>query len=100
MFLRKIVPGSTDDSYGIEVARLAGVPSEVINRARQILADVEAKTRAAQMTDINADDSPSPMDIDDCMNDAVLDDIRAVDLNSMSPIEALNLLHSLQQRLR
>src|SRR5699024_8333590 len=43
IFLRKIVPGATDDSYGIEVAKLAGIPNAVISRAREILAELEAQ---------------------------------------------------------
>jgi DNA mismatch repair protein MutS len=100
IFLRKIVPGSTDDSYGIEVAKLAGIPAEVIARARQILAEVEAKSRAAELSGGAPDDGPSAMDIDDCINGGVIDDIRAADLNSMSPLEALNLLSDLQKRLK
>jgi len=103
IFLRKIVPGSTDDSYGIEVAKLAGVPGEVIKRAKEILAEVEAKARLAdaselpELPDAGADDE---MNIGSIINDAILDDIRAADLNNMSPFEAMNLLFDLQRRLK
>ena len=103
LFLRKIVPGSTDDSYGIEVAKLAGIPSEVIKRAKEILAEVEAKARIADASVVHTgeeDDGPEQMDIGGYITDAVLDDIRAADLNNMSPVEALNLLYDLQKRLK
>ena len=101
VFLRKIVPGSTDDSYGIEVAKLAGIPSEVIKRAREVLADVEARSRAANVlgaTEKQEDDTL--ITLDDCINEKIIDDIRAADVNNMSPFEALNLLYELQKRLK
>ena len=103
LFLRKIVPGSTDDSYGIEVAKLAGIPSEVIKRAKEILAEVEAKAKIADASVVDTaeeDDGPEQMDIGGYITDAVLDDIRAADLNNMSPVEAMNLLYDLQKRLK
>ncbi len=100
IFLRKIVPGSTDDSYGIEVAKLAGIPNEVIKRAKEILVGVEAKAKAmnfVEVPDIPEDDTVT---LDDCINDGVIDDIRAADINNMSPRDAMNLLFELQQRLK
>ncbi|MCQ2353844.1 MAG: DNA mismatch repair protein MutS [Clostridia bacterium] len=99
IFLRKIVPGSTDDSYGIEVAKLAGIPNEVIKRAREVLAEVEAKSRAVTASDVIVTDDDT-ISLDDCINGQVIDDIRAADLNNMSPFEALSLLNDLQQRLK
>ena len=100
IFLRKIVPGFTDDSYGIEVAKLAGLPADVISRAREILAGVEAKSRAIRDEERVCEDMPVAIDIDDCINDGVIDDIRAADLNNMSPFDAMNLLYELQKRLK
>jgi DNA mismatch repair protein MutS len=99
IFLRKIVRGGTDDSYGIEVAKLAGVPSEVVKRAKQILADIEGKaprreakavSRAAEPQDIFASIMASK-DTD------AADKIRAVDINTITPIEAMNLLFELKK---
>lgn len=101
IFLRKIIPGFTDDSYGIEVAKLAGLPNDVIVRAREILAGVEAKSRAISESDApEKPDEPAAINIDDCINDGVIDDIRAADLNNMSPFDAMNLLFELQKRLK
>ncbi len=103
IFLRKIVRGSTDDSYGIEVAKLAGLPSEVIKRAKEVLAEVEARARVA--ADADASKLPEPDDggiisIEDCMREQVIDDLKAVDVNTLSPIEAMNFLFELQKKLK
>lgn len=103
IFLRKIVRGSTDDSYGIEVAKLAGLPNEVIKRAREVLADVEARARLAAASDESAvrDHADKELiSIDDCLHDQVLDDLRAVDINTLSPIEAINFLFELQKKAK
>ena len=99
VFLRKIVPGGTDDSYGIEVAKLAGIPNEVITRAKVILAETEARARAMNADDLVIDEDIA-LNIDDCIEDSVIDDIRAADLNNMSPFEAMALLHELQKKLK
>ena len=98
VFLRKIVPGGTDDSYGIEVAKLAGIPNEVISRAKVILAETEARARAMNDKEVEIDDIE--ITLDDCINDSVIDDIRAADLNNMSPFEAMSLLNELQKKLK
>ncbi len=99
-FLRKIVRGGTDDSYGIEVAKLAGVPAEVIRRAREILAEIESETPAPRQ---NTKTAEEPHDLFAVMandkNAEVADKLRAADLNTMTPIEAMNLLYSLKHTL-
>jgi DNA mismatch repair protein MutS len=100
VFLRKIVPGGTDDSYGIEVAKLAGIPNEVIARAKVILAETEARARAMKDNVVEISDDDIAITLDDCINDSVIDDIRAADLNNMSPFEAMALLNELQKKLK
>jgi hypothetical protein len=85
------VPGGTDDSYGIEVAKLAGIPNEVIARAKVILAETEARARAMKDNVVEISDDDIAITLDDCINDSVIDDIRAADLNNMSPFEAMAL---------
>ncbi len=102
-FLRKIVRGSTDDSYGIEVAKLAGLPNEVIKRAREVLASVEATSRAVSTS--TAEKAPAPTDdslitLDDCINDQVIADLKAADLNTLSPFECMSFLFDLKKRLQ
>ena len=100
-FLRKIVRGSTDDSYGIEVAKLAGIPNEVIRRAKEVLASVEKTARAISTSDIEAPTKDeSLITIDDFVNDQVIEELRAVDINTLSPYEAMSFLFDLKKRLK
>jgi len=100
IFLRKIVRGGTDDSYGIEVAKLAGVPAEVVRRAREILADIENGDPTKRGTESYV--APAePIDILSGImaskdKDAA-DKIRATDINTITPIEAMNLLFELKK---
>jgi DNA mismatch repair protein MutS len=104
VWLRKIMPGGTDRSYGIEVARLAGLPIEVIDRAAEILADLErngkdsnlpgkdrkvsAKTQKMQLTLFEAEQHP------------VIGELEKLDIATLSPIEALVKLDELQRRVK
>ncbi len=103
-FLRKIVRGSTDDSYGIEVAKLAGIPNEVIKRAREVLTEVEAASKAVK--NAVAKDKPaeekddSVISIEDMINSQVIEELRGTDINTLSPYEAMSLLYSLQKKLK
>ena len=101
-FLRKIVRGSTDDSYGIEVAKLAGLPGEVIKRAREVLSSVESTARAvsaAQKQDAPPEDD-GLITMDDCINEQVINELKAVDLNTLSPFECMSFLFDLKKRLQ
>ena len=102
-FLRKIVRGSTDDSYGIEVAKLAGLPNEVIKRAKEVLASVEATARALQSTpaeEITPTEQNDNISFEDCIREQVVDELKKIDLNTLSPYEAMTLLFDLQKRLK
>lgn len=99
-FLRKIVRGGTDDSYGIEVAKLAGVPSDVVKRAREILSEIESdKPRVV----IERQAEPQGFDlfsgIEASKDSEVADRLREADINTMTPIEAMNLLFELKKLL-
>ena len=100
-FLRKIVRGGTDDSYGIEVAKLAGVPSEVVKRAREILADIESGTARVV---IKKEKEEPAFDIFSSVaaskDSEVADKLRSVDLNTLTPIEAMNMLFELKAILK
>ena len=96
IFLRKIVPGSADDSYGIEVAKLAGVPDAVIKKAKQYLAELEAgKDDAPRAAAAPADDQVSLLDV---AGSALAEELAAIDLNTVTPLEALNLLYELKKK--
>jgi DNA mismatch repair protein MutS len=99
-FLRKIVRGGTDDSYGIEVAKLAGVPNEVVNRAREILKELEAGGIVKPCERERAESAPDLFSQIVMSKDGeVADKIRQADINTMTPIEALNLIYDLKKLL-
>ena len=91
-FLRKIVKGGTDDSFGIEVALLAGLPHEVIDRAKEVLCMVESGSGAP------ADENIRPSEHEQ-VSDSVKNEIMAIDVSTLTPIEALNELYKLQKKV-
>ena len=94
IFLRKIIPGGADDSYGIEVAKLAGVPNSIIQRAKQILAELESgKEEAVRPAAPQGDAQLSLMA---AVESPVTERLRELDLNTLTPIEAMNLLYELK----
>ena len=97
-FLRRIVPGGADDSYGIEVAKLAGVPNTIINRAKEILADLESGKAETiiEKVNVNEDTQLSLMGV---ASSPVIDKLKSVDLNTLTPIEAMNLLYELKNMI-
>ncbi len=102
IFLRKIVRGGTDDSYGIEVAKLAGVPSEVVKRAREILRDIESDNGRIAVVEEAREKGESDLfaGFISSVNDDVAAKIREIDINTMTPIEAMNLLFELKKMLK
>lgn len=98
-FLRKIVKGSTDDSYGIEVAKLAGLPNDVIKRAKEVLKSVERTAKALSESQVDDEKDESLITFDDCVNEQVIEELKAVDLNTLSPYEAMSFLFDLKKRL-
>ena len=100
-FLRKIVRGGTDDSYGIEVAKLAGVPTEVVKRAREILKDIESGARPAAVSSAKRKDDTYDLlsGISASKEAETADKLRSIDINTLTPIEALNTLYELKRLL-
>jgi DNA mismatch repair protein MutS len=94
VFLHRIIPGGADKSYGIHVAELAGLPRPVINRAQEILAQLEADSRQMHAADPTL---PRQLAFFPETN-PLLDEIRKLDLSSLTPLEALNKLYEWQQR--
>ena len=99
VFLRKIVRGAADDSYGIEVAKLAGLPDAVIGKAKGYLKELERGgiAPAASVGKAAADEQIS---LGDVGTDEVREQLLALDLNTITPLEALNLLYTLQKKAR
>ena len=100
IFLRKIVRGGADQSYGIEVARLAGVPDSVTRRARAILEELESGTSAAPAPmQTRQEPEQEQIGLVDLAGAEIAERLRALDLNTLTPIEAMNLLYELKRRL-
>ncbi|HEY2293199.1 MAG TPA: DNA mismatch repair protein MutS [Thermoanaerobaculia bacterium] len=108
VFLRRVVPGSADKSYGLHVARLAGLPPAVIDRAGEILANLESqeydptgKPRLARGSAPNAPEpgEPAQLTLFAPPEQIVASVLRDVDVNQLTPLAALNLVHSLKSRL-
>ena len=98
IFLRKIVPGATDDSYGVEVAKLAGLPNSVITRARQILAELEDEGAPAP-THVKTSESDNQMSMMDLRYQQVCSALEAISVETLTPIEAMNELYKLKMML-
>jgi DNA mismatch repair protein MutS len=101
VFLRKVEPGAADRSYGIEVAKLAGLPVEVIERAREVLAEHESAERrlTRELASDPLLDSPLQLTMFTPATQRVADRLREAELDRLTPLDALNLLHQLKQQL-
>ena len=100
IFLRKVVPGAADKSYGIQVAKLAGIPQSVIDRARQILKTLERKERDVVEETRGAGAPRAPqLSLFDTRERDVADAIRALQPETMTPLQALNELEKLKSKL-
>jgi len=98
IFLRKIVPGATDDSYGIEVAKLAGIPNVVIARAREILAELEQESHTAPAP--AAEEEPQDqLSMLDLTGQRIIAALSAITVETLTPIEAMNELYKLRKLL-
>jgi DNA mismatch repair protein MutS len=96
-FLRRIIRGGADDSYGIEVAKLAGIPMQVVNRAKEILQQLEAgqpvETRRKNIK--MQQPELAQLAMSDPKADSIIGKLRSIDANTLSPIEAMNILFEL-----
>ena len=116
VFLRKIVKGGADKSYGIQVAKLAGVPDLVINRAKEIVEELSEGDITTRVSEIATKDKVSrkkpkvkkydEVDIaqmslfDTVKDDDVLEELKSLDVGNMTPIDALNTIYRLQNKLK
>jgi len=98
VFLHNIEPGAASKSYGIEVARLAGLPAAVIERAKRVLKQHEKQERQS----VQVETTPEPMQLTmfTPLSQRIVDRIEAVDVNALTPLQALNLLEELQSELK
>lgn len=107
IFLRKIIRGGADGSYGIQVARLAGVPQPVIDRAKELLKELEDADISKKETRLRRNKMPIEGQLDlFSMNSAVkvrseaLEELKTIDVSTLTPLDALNVLYKLQQKAR
>jgi DNA mismatch repair protein MutS len=96
IFLRKIVPGATDDSYGIEVAKLAGIPNVVISRAREILHELEAEGGKTAVP-AQAQEPEDQVSWLDMTGQQIIAALNAITVETLTPIEAMNELYKLKK---
>ena len=114
VFLRKIINGGADKSYGIQVAKLAGLPDSVIERAKEIVNELIANDITEVVRNISVDQSSKkrkakPLDevdltqmslFDTISDDDIIDELRNVDIGNLTPLEALNKLYELQNKVK
>ena len=96
-FLRRIVPGGADESYGVEVAKLAGLPDSIIERAKEILRELNEAAPAERHTSERFEEPASTqLSLMPSSSTAIEDKLRSVDVNTLTPIEAMNVLYELK----
>jgi DNA mismatch repair protein MutS len=99
VFLRRIVPGGADRSYGVEVAKLAGVPAGVVRRAREVLKVLENGEEQFAASLAPPEELDEQITIEDAASRALRETLKNTDLNTLTPIEAMNLLFALKKSL-
>ncbi len=100
-FLRRIVRGGADDSFGIEVAKLAGVPEKVIKRAKQVLTELESENGQALSLPASERFAEEPIQLTmDSTDSEVLQKLRSLDVNNLTPIDCMNALFELHNLLK
>ncbi|MFQ5808185.1 MAG: DNA mismatch repair protein MutS [Armatimonadota bacterium] len=97
-FLHKIAPGGTDRSYGVQVARLAGLPPEVIDRARQVLHTLEQDQVSSISPDTSRVGPPMQLQLFEAAPDPLIESLKDLDLDAMTPMEALTWLNEAKRR--
>ncbi|RKX92883.1 MAG: DNA mismatch repair protein MutS, partial [Spirochaetes bacterium] len=101
IFLRKIIPGACDKSYGVHVAQMAGIPKEVVLRANEILANLSREERVLPTDTKNfreIDKNPYQLSLFDEIENKLKEELSEIDVNSMTPLEALNKLDELKKK--
>lgn len=101
-FLRRIVRGPADGSYGIEVAKLSGVPSSVVSRAKVILRELEENGCSMPVVikrEEKHEDDSMQMGMFSGLNTEIINEIKDIDVNTLTPIEALQMLYDIKKRL-
>jgi DNA mismatch repair protein MutS len=98
IFLRRIVRGGADDSYGIEVAKLSGIPNSVISRAKVILKDITSGNPSVVKTAITREDAQ--ISLETVSAEAIYNELKAIDVDTLTPIESMKILYSLSEKAK
>jgi len=102
VFLHKILPGGTDKSYGIHVAKLAGVPKTIVERSKEILAELEStftKEAAGKRLSRHKTKQPDEDTLFVQKHKSILEKLSTTDINNLTPIEAINLLNQIRNEI-
>ncbi|MBQ7624527.1 MAG: DNA mismatch repair protein MutS, partial [Clostridia bacterium] len=102
VFIKKIVRGGTSDSYGIDVARLAGLPEAVINRANEVLSDIERRASFAEPADFKNEitEEEPQLSLGSYEKDAIIEKLKTTEPDVLTPIEALSLIYELTKKAK
>jgi DNA mismatch repair protein MutS len=108
IFMRKLVPGGSEHSFGIHVARLAGMTSAVVKRAEQVLVELErnnsgdgiSRPNTASITPVDSSSQLSFFQLEDPVLCQIRDEILNLDVNNLTPLEALNKLNDIKRIVR
>ena len=105
VFLRRIVKGGADQSYGIEVAKLAGLPGKVVGRAKEILSQLEEKNDSKEPielkeTAVTIEKQPKQMDIFELRDNNIITEISSIDIMNMTPMEGFNKLYEIIMKVK
>ena len=112
VFLRKIVQGGADKSYGIQVAKLAGVPDSVISRAKELVEELSDADITAAVSDLTAPKTKKKkvrydqVDLtqmslfDTVQDDDIIEEIRQIEISNITPMDALNILYKIQNKIK
>lgn len=100
LFLRKILEGGADDSYGVEVARLAGIPDEIIRRAEVILEELESEGKSAAVVREKEPDADLQIPMTAGYADSIVEALKKTDVTLLTPIEAMNELYRLAKQAK
>ncbi len=103
-FLRRIVPGGADDSYGIEVAKLAGLPDWIIKRAKEILKELSSEDKDyskvfSNVSEISPEEDDIQLNLLSTADNGIIDKLKNTDVDTLTPIEAMNLLYELKKMI-
>ncbi len=100
-FLRRIVRGPADDSYGIQVAKLAGINDEVVERAKEILRSIDTEVkRPARVSSVSAVEQEDQLSLLDTIDNPVIEQLKNLDINVLTPIEAMQTLYDLVKQAK